>query len=92
MKQNMYCVWDVKALAFNNPFYSNHDGQAIRSFSDEVSRPDSMLNKHPEDFKLFRIGSFDPVTGMVESEKDCVLLVTAEQILGGKQNDDGKDY
>lgn len=47
---------------FVRRFFS-HVGEAIRSFSDLVSDPQTVLAKHPEDFKLYSLGSYDDVSG-----------------------------
>lgn len=58
-------VYDSKAEAYMRPFFAEATGQAIRSFSDEVNsaREDAVLSAHPEDFTLFELGTFDPLTG-----------------------------
>lgn len=63
--QPMYSVFDSKMARFANPFIADNDASVIRSFADAVNDPDPKngWNKHPEDYSLFFIGSFDPVKG-----------------------------
>lgn len=63
----MLCVRDSAVGSYNQPFCVAAIGVAVRSFGDEVKRdaPDNQMFKHPEDFELFHIGSFDDSTGTV---------------------------
>lgn len=55
----MFAILDVKADAFNTPFFFPSKGQAVRAFSDLVNDGQSMVHKHPEDYKLVDCGEFN---------------------------------
>lgn len=59
-------VRDVKAEAYLPPIFVRSKGEAIRSFADEVNNQDSMLGKHPADYVLFYLGSFDELTAQFD--------------------------
>lgn len=64
-------VRDLKAEVFARPFYVGRVGEAVRSFQDEVTGGDqssSLLAKHPADFELWVLGSFDDETGKFSEE------------------------
>ena len=44
------------------------EGVAIRQFQDEVNREsdDNQLYRHPDDFQLFYLGTFDDNTGAMD--------------------------
>ena len=67
MKIRIFTVFDQKAAAYLQPFFSPTVGTAVRAFSDTVNDPNSMLSKHPSDFTLFEIGGFDDQSGVVSS-------------------------
>lgn len=67
MKYVMLSVRDSAMDAFAAPFTVRAIGQAIRSFSDEVNRPESPMFAHPSDYELFHVGTFDEETGLVEA-------------------------
>jgi len=73
--QRIYTIYDSKVAAFLRPFFCRSDAEAIRAFTDTVTDPGSLLNKHPEDFSLFVVGDFDEETGRVVSGK-VVSLTT----------------
>lgn len=79
---NIYAIYDEKAQAYNNPFVMNHDGQAARAFEDEAAQPDSMINKHPEDYRLYRIGEYHQETGKIIPEDVPKFVCDGKQVKG----------
>ena len=69
----IYAVRDNAIEAFGQPIFVEAQGQAVRSFIDEANNPESMLNKHPEDFDLYHIGEYNKQTG-------AIMGVTPERI------------
>lgn len=67
MKHVVVAVRDRAADTFGRPFFVAAVGQAVRSFSDEVNRPDkdNQLFNHPEDFDLYEVGTFDDDVGLL---------------------------
>lgn len=61
-----FAVRDLKMAAFMPPFFCVAVGQAMRSFGDQVGTPGSPLAKHPEDYQLYEVGSFDDAEGVLE--------------------------
>ena len=69
MKLNIYSIRDSKISAYSQPFYSHTNGSALRAFADHVNDKTSAPNKHPEDYELFHLGTFDDETGEITSVK-----------------------
>lgn len=69
MKMNVFAVYDGKASFFGRPFFEQTDASAIRVFADAVNdgNPNNMWNRHPEDYSLWRVGSFDDALGKLEA-------------------------
>lgn len=65
MNYSIYSVFDRKANVFARPFVSPNDAMAARSFL--AARQDSTteIHKFPEDFTLYRLGTFDDDAGVV---------------------------
>jgi len=74
-------IRDRASAAFSRPVFTQSEGTAIRSFSDEVNRdsPDNELRKHPEDFDLYCVGVFDDSTGAFVCEDQPRLLIKGIQ-------------
>lgn len=60
MKRNIYAIVDLKAHDLAGEIFTQtHDQIAIRQFADAVANEKSILNRHPRDFALFRLGTID---------------------------------
>lgn len=68
MKYYVVCLRDRVADVFGVPSFVASLGSAVRGFSDEANRSaeDNLLFKHPEDFELMHIGTFDDSCGKFE--------------------------
>lgn len=84
MVQNIYSIFDEKGQAFAPPFFYSHDGQAVRAFSDLANDPKSMVNRHNGDYKLYKLGTFDDVSGMLVSESQPKFIVNAASMVANK--------
>lgn len=62
MLQKLFAIYDSKAESFTNPVYLNSTGLAVRTFSDSVQDPESQFAKHPADYTLFELGTYDDQT------------------------------
>ena len=62
MLQKIFAIYDSKAESFTNPVYLNSTGLAVRTFSDSVQDPESQFAKHPADYTLFELGTYDDQT------------------------------
>lgn len=65
MRLMMLCVRDVKAEQFSRPYFALAIGEGLRIFQLECENPESMLHRFPDDFRLFKVGEFDQLTGEV---------------------------
>jgi hypothetical protein len=77
MKQNGYSIKDAKANTFGTPYFAINDQVAVRSFQQAASDPNTTINKNPEDFNLYRIGSFDDASGEFNPEKQPQFITGA---------------
>jgi len=65
MIRKIFSVYDCKSELYLNPFFMSTKGEALRAFGDIANDPQSQIGKHPCDFSLMEIGSFDDAKGMV---------------------------
>lgn len=73
----VFSIFDEKAQVFSNPFFMPHTGMATRAFSDLVNDGQSNVAKHPSDFKLYQIGEFDDVAGLLTAVPQPVFVNSA---------------
>lgn len=81
MVLNVYSVYDLKAKAFLSPFFLPQDAMAVRALIDAVSDPTHQFAKHPEDYQLFKLGSFDDALGVLTAGKQHELLVLVSSLV-----------
>lgn len=63
--QGVYSVYDQVSCLFGFPVLFPRDAVATRNFVDLVSSSGTVLNSHPADFSLKKIGYFDEHTGEI---------------------------
>lgn len=73
MKVPMFTLLDIKSGIHNTPFFMVHAAQAIRACVDLAMDLNTTVGRHPADFQLMQIGTFDDQTGLVESSAPVVL-------------------
>lgn len=64
---NAYSIFDTKSLVYSNPFYAVTDGAAIRVVSDAANDMNTSLGKHPADFILYKVGSYNDASGVLQT-------------------------
>ena len=90
MKLNAYTIYDVASGVYMRPFFSQADGQAVRGFKDIATDADHEVGKHPEDYTLYRIGSFNDTTGKMEGE-ELEKLTTGLECVSADRNPNKAD-
>lgn len=81
MKLNAYTLFDSKALTYHPPFFTHTDGAAVRMVGDLVADPNTSVGRHPADYVLYFVGTYDDSNGQLWPEQplrhvmDAVALV-----------------
>lgn len=66
MKHTVCAIWDSKANAYMQPFFTVNRQTAMRAVSHAQEDSGSMLSRFPEDYTLFVLGEFDDQRGQFE--------------------------
>ncbi len=69
-----FSIHDTKAEAWTNPIFANSNGAALRSFTDACRNPESDFGRHPEDYSLFYVGTFDDQSGELTGDNPVHLI------------------
>jgi hypothetical protein len=75
MIHKIFTVYDQKAAAYLPPFYMHRTEMALRVFSDCINSNDHQFGKHPADYSIFELGTFD-------DEKAITQTYTGPKLLG----------
>lgn len=73
----IFSIFDSKAEIYNTPIFLPAIGQARRTFGDQVNDDESPFGKHPEDYTLFHIGSYETDTAEITPLETPVSLGVA---------------
>lgn len=77
MKILVYPVYDQKIERYANPFFMQTQGQALRAWLDATSDTSTQFAKHPADYTLFEIGTYDDETGQFTNHVTPISKGTA---------------
>lgn len=66
MIQRAYSLLDSKAQLFNTPFFAVNDATAVRIVADTASDLATLVGRHPEDFVLYHVGTWNDANGFFE--------------------------
>lgn len=77
----LFSVFDVKADNYSPPFAAPTVGHALRSFQQLAEDKNGLPGKYPGDFKLCEIGSYNDVTGNLQSLEHPISLGFASDFL-----------
>lgn len=67
MNLEIFSVYDSKAETYMAPWTATNKATAIRAFSDQCNNPDSSFSRHPHDYALMHLGSWDDQTARYET-------------------------
>lgn len=62
-----FAFLDTKVGAYTAPFFMPHRGQAIRAASELAGDRQTTIGRHPADFSLVELGTFDDATGVLQA-------------------------
>ncbi|AXH75651.1 MAG: nonstructural protein [Microviridae sp.] len=63
MKHQVLSVYDSKAKAFAQPFFTANREIALRAFAAAVNDRELLVGKFPQDYTLYLLGEFDDELG-----------------------------
>lgn len=84
-KLGVFAIYDSKAQFFMKPFNVRNKGEAIRGFADLANDQNTVVGKHPEDFGLFELGSFDEEKGLFDNKTAPESLGLAQEFVKPKE-------
>jgi len=74
----IYTIYDTKAEHYGNPVFVRTDAEARRGFGQVAVDRQTEIGRHPEDFILYRIGTWDAETGRITPEAGTCIAKAIE--------------
>lgn len=78
---NAFAVYDLKAQLYAQPLFMKTKGLAIRAFSQACEDKNTELNKHPTDFSLYHLGTYNVETGSLNSLNKPLQIANASEFV-----------
>lgn len=72
MIKGVYTVYDTKGTFYLDTFLKENNETAIREFGIILSQNSNLFSTYPQDFTLFKVGTFDTKTGLLHSDKESI--------------------
>jgi len=69
MNNDIFAIRDLKIGAYKSPFVARNAGDATRMLQGAVRAGNSQLSEYPQDFELYYIGTFNDLSGQLDSVK-----------------------
>lgn len=61
----LYAIFDRASGVYDGPMPSKTDGLVTRGFIDMANNKDHPIGKHPEDYTVFELGTWNDATGEI---------------------------
>lgn len=74
MIMRLFAIFDKVAQIYTDPISRLNSAVAERDFKTVCGDEGTVYNKHPNDFALYELGSWDPSTGGIESFVPPILV------------------
>lgn len=87
MIQRAYSILDTKAQVFYTPFFAVNDATALRIVADTASDLQTVIGRHPEDFVVYHVGTWNDANGFFEPGVP-ENIATVVNLLGSRSQTD----
>ncbi|WNK13947.1 MAG: nonstructural protein [Microvirus sp.] len=83
MLLKIFALNDSKLGEFGQPFFFPHHGQAVRLLQDLTKDSKTTIAQHPEDFRLYCLGTYSPASGTFENLQTPEYIAKASDFTNG---------
>lgn len=80
MKYGIYAIRDARTT-FMSLTVDYSDEAARRNFAHAVNHPESLMQSHPNDFDLYKLGEYDVETGEIFPATPVQFIVGASSLV-----------
>ncbi len=81
----IFTCFDNKAQAYLPPFFMPAAGLAVRAFGELVNDTSHSFGKHPEDYSLWEIGTFNDANAEILHHQNFINLGNGQEHLNPEQ-------
>ena len=81
----IYAIRDTASEGFARPFFFQSEAMAVRSFCAAMTGGDEAMASNPDDFTLYRIGSYNDESGIIEGHDPVRVITGFEAVAEGRK-------
>lgn len=79
MELKVFSIYDNAVKAYNQPFFMLTQAEAVRAFSNLLKDINSSIAQNPQDYVLYKLGTYDNQTGMFTQDKSHTRIGSANE-------------
>jgi hypothetical protein len=81
MTLELFTIYDTKSETYFQPFYMLNTAMALRQFADMANDKESNISKHPEDYTLYHLGSWQDQDAKFETIDKKLIASANENVI-----------
>ena len=81
MKLELYTILDSKEEIYHQPHFLLNEQVALRQFGDMANDDTTKISKHPEDYTLWHLGSYEDSSATLTPLKTKKCLAHANELM-----------
>ncbi len=81
MTTRMFSIYDIKTEIYHPPLFSLTVGAALRTFVGVFNSDDFEFGRFPDDFRIFELGTFDDVTGLLSPVSTPTFVAEGRELV-----------
>lgn len=75
LEKKIVVIYDRVGRTYYNPINRETTEDAQRAFQDLVGNKETEISKHPYDYDLFELGTYNPITGRIDAYENPKFIV-----------------
>lgn len=84
MITKLYSIQDIKTSVFLPPNHFLTEAAALRGYTQQFSKPGSLVNEFPDDYRVFYVGKFDDSAGKLIPGDTQTCICSVADLLRSK--------
>jgi hypothetical protein len=85
MKLEMYSIYDTKSETYYQPIFLLNEAMMLRQFADMANDKDCAISKHPEDYTLYHLGSWQDQDSKIKIINKTLIASAHEHVVQSRE-------
>ena len=85
MKLEMFSIYDTKSETYFQPIFLMNEAMMLRQFADMANDKDCAISKHPEDYTLYHLGSWQDQDSKIKTINKTLIASAHEHVIQSRE-------